>query len=525
MSKHLFISHSSADVSAAVRICEILESQGIRCWIAPRDVRPGYDYDEEIVEGIEATRAIIVVLSRHANNSEHVKREVELAAQQGGPIFPVLIEEVEPGKKLKYRLTGKQWIDAWQPPLEARLTELCVVLREYLGPIGRPVVSVEPNRTPDQPAAEKTPEAHPKKSEQKPAFPFVQNSTHTASAETVTSSPQLLEIVRSVSIQHSGMGYTDNRAQVFAKLKLTSGNAVDWVFRYLESLVRNEDTTVADAATLLLIKQHRNPNPETIRQVLTLMQTCPDSAIRRFAAEDVGSAFRTQGKHWPQALRDEAFDTLEYVSSYDDRQLVRWEALSTLSKLDTERAVEHLFHVIQTKQEVSGEEDWNHAVMELSQADNQNAAKVFSRLCADPQADAEVLKTVAYWISCYTYHFVEIDDNLRKLIVAGMRTVLNDNPPGTQAVNSAVVVLMYLEPVLLVTLLPNLLSRWKPDSTYSLATALRQTLTEDTRSFWAAVKANDTLRQQLRQHLQVIRHSTTASAGSKEEAAEILKEL
>ena len=49
----IFISHSSRDASIAVQICERLEKSGLNCFIAPRDIRPGKEYAEEIVKGID----------------------------------------------------------------------------------------------------------------------------------------------------------------------------------------------------------------------------------------------------------------------------------------------------------------------------------------------------------------------------------------------------------------------------------------------------------------------------------------
>ena len=40
----VFISHASQDHVVAEEICRLLEEDGIRCWIAPRNVDPGHDY-------------------------------------------------------------------------------------------------------------------------------------------------------------------------------------------------------------------------------------------------------------------------------------------------------------------------------------------------------------------------------------------------------------------------------------------------------------------------------------------------
>src|SRR5215472_7170060 len=41
MPSMVFISHSSKDREIADAICAHLESAGIKCWIAPRDIEPG----------------------------------------------------------------------------------------------------------------------------------------------------------------------------------------------------------------------------------------------------------------------------------------------------------------------------------------------------------------------------------------------------------------------------------------------------------------------------------------------------
>jgi hypothetical protein len=41
MPSMVFISHSSNDRATADAICAHLESAGIKCWIAPRDIEPG----------------------------------------------------------------------------------------------------------------------------------------------------------------------------------------------------------------------------------------------------------------------------------------------------------------------------------------------------------------------------------------------------------------------------------------------------------------------------------------------------
>jgi hypothetical protein len=123
-----FISHASADSERAQEICASLEARGLKCWIAPRDVRPGHDYGEEILYGIERSRCLVLVLSEAANQSIYVPREVERAVSYGRPIFPVRIEEIVPSRSLEFFVAGSQWVDAWGERLVTELGRLAETL-------------------------------------------------------------------------------------------------------------------------------------------------------------------------------------------------------------------------------------------------------------------------------------------------------------------------------------------------------------------------------------------------------------
>jgi hypothetical protein len=79
----VFVSYSQSDHDAAHELVARVESTGIRCWIAPRDITPVADWAEEIVDAIAASRVMVLVFSASANNSPQVRREVERAVHRG----------------------------------------------------------------------------------------------------------------------------------------------------------------------------------------------------------------------------------------------------------------------------------------------------------------------------------------------------------------------------------------------------------------------------------------------------------
>jgi hypothetical protein len=59
----VFISYSHIDKSAADAACATLEAVGIRCWIAPRDISPGAEWGETIIDAINSARVMVLIFS------------------------------------------------------------------------------------------------------------------------------------------------------------------------------------------------------------------------------------------------------------------------------------------------------------------------------------------------------------------------------------------------------------------------------------------------------------------------------
>ena len=109
----LFVSHVSEDRPVALEIVGELERRGVACWIAPRDVRPGKPFDDEIVKGIEACRAMLLIFSEHSNEHEYIRREITVAGESHKVIIPFRIENAQPRRGLRVRLSDLHWIDGF----------------------------------------------------------------------------------------------------------------------------------------------------------------------------------------------------------------------------------------------------------------------------------------------------------------------------------------------------------------------------------------------------------------------------
>jgi hypothetical protein len=85
----VFVSHSSVDVNIATDIYSHLKASGFNPWMAVKDIPAGANYAEILSQSLEAAAALIVVLTQSGIQSQHVKREVNIAIDLGIPIFPL----------------------------------------------------------------------------------------------------------------------------------------------------------------------------------------------------------------------------------------------------------------------------------------------------------------------------------------------------------------------------------------------------------------------------------------------------
>jgi len=129
----VFLSHSSKDKLVADKICLQLESSGVKCWIAPRDVEPGRDYAEEIFRALQECTLVILVLSADSVASRDVQKEIAIAAAGGLGVLPFKVGEVTLTGALAYHLQSAQWLDATQRSVDAALVQLVAAVQASTG--------------------------------------------------------------------------------------------------------------------------------------------------------------------------------------------------------------------------------------------------------------------------------------------------------------------------------------------------------------------------------------------------------
>jgi hypothetical protein len=128
MSGHHFISYSRADAEEfALRLCDdlIAGPPSIPVWLDRRHIKPGRDWDEQVVEAIRTCAGLLFVMTRDSVEAQSVaKQEWTLALKYKKPIVPLRLHR---DAEMPFRLGSRQYIDCagdFEPALARLRTHL-----------------------------------------------------------------------------------------------------------------------------------------------------------------------------------------------------------------------------------------------------------------------------------------------------------------------------------------------------------------------------------------------------------------
>lgn len=128
MNHIVFISyHHDSSVELVEHIVQALESHGIKCWYAPRDVSSKYAGD--IVRAIEECKIFLLIMNRYSSRSEHVLNEIDCAFnrlhhKEDIRLLPLRTDKENMSDDVKYYLGRIHSLDASDPPEEERISTL-----------------------------------------------------------------------------------------------------------------------------------------------------------------------------------------------------------------------------------------------------------------------------------------------------------------------------------------------------------------------------------------------------------------
>lgn len=127
----VFISYKAEEFEEANWVKQTLENNGISCWMAPMSISGGSSYAVEIPQAIRSCKVFVLILSKKAQLSKWVPRELDQAINENKTIMPFMLENCALKDDFNFYLTNVQRYAAYESKstaIEKMINEIRAIL-------------------------------------------------------------------------------------------------------------------------------------------------------------------------------------------------------------------------------------------------------------------------------------------------------------------------------------------------------------------------------------------------------------
>ena len=114
MSAEVFVSYARTDRERVMELVERMRSAGIGVWVDEGGIHGASLWGQEIVDAIDASKVMILMISDSSITSDNVVKELSIASEEKKPILPVYLQRSQLPKSMRYQLAGIQHIEFFE---------------------------------------------------------------------------------------------------------------------------------------------------------------------------------------------------------------------------------------------------------------------------------------------------------------------------------------------------------------------------------------------------------------------------
>ena len=110
----VFVSYARTDKERVLELAGKLRAAGVSLWLDTSGIDAATLWGEQIVNALESSKVLLLMLTESAVESKNVAREVMLVSERNGNILPVHLEPIQIPPTLKYQLAGIQHVECFK---------------------------------------------------------------------------------------------------------------------------------------------------------------------------------------------------------------------------------------------------------------------------------------------------------------------------------------------------------------------------------------------------------------------------
>jgi TIR domain len=120
----VFVSYARVNQGLVWPVVDAAQRLGRSFWLDKKGIGAGDSWAGEIVRAIKGAASVMVMCSKAAFESDHVKREIYLADRYRKRLVPVYVEPAEPPEDFEYFFAGVQSLNLFEKPEAERAQAL-----------------------------------------------------------------------------------------------------------------------------------------------------------------------------------------------------------------------------------------------------------------------------------------------------------------------------------------------------------------------------------------------------------------
>ncbi|MDB4668451.1 TIR domain-containing protein [bacterium] len=128
MSAEVFVSYARTDRERVVELVERMRSAGIGVWVDEGGIHGASLWGQEIVDAIDASKVMVLMISDSSITSDNVVKELSIASEEKKPILPVYLQRSQLPKSMRYQLAGIQHIEFFEEQEDEAFQSMLVSL-------------------------------------------------------------------------------------------------------------------------------------------------------------------------------------------------------------------------------------------------------------------------------------------------------------------------------------------------------------------------------------------------------------
>jgi hypothetical protein len=105
----IFLSHSTTDRAHVELVKNQIEALGVDVYLAEHDPKPGTSVAAKVIQALQESDAVVVLITSTSINSAYVQQEIGLARGYAKPLVPIVEKEVD--KARLGMLEEAEWLE------------------------------------------------------------------------------------------------------------------------------------------------------------------------------------------------------------------------------------------------------------------------------------------------------------------------------------------------------------------------------------------------------------------------------